>query len=721
MADVRFEGVHKSFGKVQAVDDVNLEVADGEFVVLLGPSGCGKTTLLRCLAGLEKVDAGRVTIGGRDATDFPPRRRRIAMVFQSYAVFPHMRVYDNVAFGLKMQRQSKSLIKERVDSAARLLHIEQFLDRYPSQLSGGQRQRVAVARAIATKADVLLMDEPLSNLDALLRMEMRAELKTLLRKLEATTIYVTHDQVEALSMGDRIAVMNAGRLVQVDNPLVVYDRPADTFVGGFIGTPPMNFLATEIVGGRDRSGRAAKRGRRWARRRLREALGAQTDARHPRGVGARSDRGRRWRDPRDGRRRRASRVAQPADGSHRRRHAEGVGAARRPPDAGQRHLATHRAGANPLDASGERPGLRSGARRAVSGAGRGAVAGALTEHVVVLRGPRDVAVVEQEGRPPGDGEVRVATHYSGISAGTELTTYRGSNPYLAKQWDASTRQFAEGAPRWSYPLQDWGYEQVGEVVAVGRGVERVRPGDLVWGVWGHRSAAVVVESAVAGRVLAHGVEPRLGVFARIGAVALNAVLDADVHVGEVVAVFGQGVAGLIATQLATLNGSTVVAVDAIPRRLELASSLGAVHALAADARPAEAIKELTEGRGADVSIELSGHYAALHEAIRATAYASRVVVAGFLQGGGDALRLGEEFHHNRIELVSSQISNVAPRLAHRWSVSRLERTVVGLAAEGRLQLEPLVSHVLPAERAADAFRLLDERPEEAVQVVLDFT
>jgi multiple sugar transport system ATP-binding protein len=247
VADVRFDGVHKAFGKVRAVDDVTLEVADGEFIVLLGPSGCGKTTLLRCLAGLEKVDAGRVTIGGQDATDLPPRRRRIAMVFQSYAVFPHMRVYDNVAFGLRMQKQSKAAIEERVDSAARLLHIEEFLDRYPAQLSGGQRQRVAVARAIATKADVLLMDEPLSNLDALLRMEMRAELKALLQKLEATTIYVTHDQVEALSMGDRIAVMNDGRIVQVDNPLTVYDRPADKFVGGFIGTPPMNFVSAEIV------------------------------------------------------------------------------------------------------------------------------------------------------------------------------------------------------------------------------------------------------------------------------------------------------------------------------------------------------------------------------------------------------------------------------------------------------------------------------------------
>ncbi len=247
MADVRFESVRKTFGKVVAVDDVDLEVADGDFVVLLGPSGCGKTTLLRCLAGLEKVDAGRVLIGGRDATDLPPRRRRIAMVFQSYAVFPHLKVRKNIAFGLRMQKERKAVIRERVESAARLLHIEDLLDRYPSQISGGQRQRVAVARAIATKSDVLLMDEPLSNLDALLRMEMRAELKALLQQLGTTTIYVTHDQVEALSMGDRIAVMNAGRIIQLDSPLAVYDHPADTFVGGFVGTPPMNFLAAEIT------------------------------------------------------------------------------------------------------------------------------------------------------------------------------------------------------------------------------------------------------------------------------------------------------------------------------------------------------------------------------------------------------------------------------------------------------------------------------------------
>ena len=180
------------------------------------------------------------------------------MVFQSYAVFPHMKVYDNIAFGLRMQKEKKAAIDERVTSSARLLHIEELLDRYSSQLSGGQRQRVAVARAIATTADVLLMDEPLSNLDALLRLEMRAELKTLLQTLDATTIYVTHDQIEALSMGDRIAVMNKGRIVQLGNPLEVYDNPADTFVGGFIGNPPMNFLEAEVVANGSGSGGVAK-------------------------------------------------------------------------------------------------------------------------------------------------------------------------------------------------------------------------------------------------------------------------------------------------------------------------------------------------------------------------------------------------------------------------------------------------------------------------------
>jgi multiple sugar transport system ATP-binding protein len=247
MAEIRVENVRKVFGKVVAVDDVSLAIGDREFIVLLGPSGCGKTTLLRCIAGLEQVDGGRVFFGGRDVTDLAVRQRRISMVFQSYAVFPHMTVFDNVAFGLRMQHRPDADIKKRVQAAAELLHIEELLDRFPAQLSGGQRQRVAVARAIAYDADVLLMDEPLSNLDALLRLEMRAELKRLLAELNTTVVYVTHDQVEALSLGDRIAVMKSGAFLQVDTPISVYDRPAAHFVGSFIGSPPMNFLTASVA------------------------------------------------------------------------------------------------------------------------------------------------------------------------------------------------------------------------------------------------------------------------------------------------------------------------------------------------------------------------------------------------------------------------------------------------------------------------------------------
>ena len=246
MAEIRVAGIDKLFGTVQALADVDLVVADQEFVVLLGPSGCGKTTLLRIIAGLESASQGTVRIGGRDVTNLPPRSRRISMVFQNYAVFPHLTVFENVAFGLRMQRVAKESIPGRVDEAASLMHIEPYLQRYPSQLSGGQRQRVAVARALAVEPEVLLMDEPLSNLDALLRLEMRAELKRLLQGTGTTTLYVTHDQVEAMSLADRIAVMRDGRIVQVDVPLQVYNRPADTFVGGFIGNPPMNFLRLTI-------------------------------------------------------------------------------------------------------------------------------------------------------------------------------------------------------------------------------------------------------------------------------------------------------------------------------------------------------------------------------------------------------------------------------------------------------------------------------------------
>ena len=242
MSSVAFESVRKVFGKTVALKDVDLLVRDGEFMVLLGPSGCGKTTLLRCLAGLERIDGGTVRIGDRDVSDLPPRDRHIAMVFQSYAVFPHMKVYDNIAFGLRMRNKPKAEVERRVKEGAALLQLEPYLDRYPAQLSGGQRQRVAVARAIVTDAPVLLMDEPLSNLDALLRLHARAELKRLHGEVKRTTVYVTHDQIEALSMGDRIAVMREGQIVQLDTPSALYDRPADVFVGSFIGSPPMNFL-----------------------------------------------------------------------------------------------------------------------------------------------------------------------------------------------------------------------------------------------------------------------------------------------------------------------------------------------------------------------------------------------------------------------------------------------------------------------------------------------
>ena len=250
MAEVRLRNLVKTYpgGSTRATDDVSLDVEDGEFMVLLGPSGCGKTTLLRMVAGLDLPDEGQVVIGGRDVTYRAPRDRNLSMVFQSYAVFPHKRVRPNIAFGLQMRGVPKAEVDRKVQWAAELLQLTPYLDRYPAQLSGGQRQRVAVARAIVMDADVLLMDEPLSNLDALLRLSFRAELKRLVGEIGTTTLYVTHDQVEALSLGDRVAVMREGVIVQVDDPLTVYDLPVSEFVGGFIGSPPMNFLSGTLAG-----------------------------------------------------------------------------------------------------------------------------------------------------------------------------------------------------------------------------------------------------------------------------------------------------------------------------------------------------------------------------------------------------------------------------------------------------------------------------------------
>lgn len=249
MAEIQIKNVAKRFGDYQALHDINLTIADQEFMVLLGASGCGKTTLLRIVAGLETATTGEVWIGGRRVDHLAPKDRGIAMVFQNYAVFPHLTVFENIGFGLRMQKLPDDEVKKRVERTATLMHIEQLLKRYSGELSGGQRQRVAVARALAMEPDVILMDEPLSNLDALLRLEMRAELKGVLADSKTTAIYVTHDQVEAMSLADRISVMHQGRIVQAATPIEVYRNPAAEFVAGFIGNPPMNFLPATQAGG----------------------------------------------------------------------------------------------------------------------------------------------------------------------------------------------------------------------------------------------------------------------------------------------------------------------------------------------------------------------------------------------------------------------------------------------------------------------------------------
>lgn len=252
MATIRLENVTKQFGAVTAVDRVSLTVDDGEFFALLGPSGCGKTTTLRLLAGLEAPTSGQIYIGNREVTSLPPRDRDVAMVFQDYALYPHMTVLDNVGYPLKVRGVTRPEVRQRVGEVASVLQIEQLLDRRPAQLSGGQQQRAAVARAVVHKPQVFLFDEPLSNLDAKLRFEARAFLKHLQHSLRVTTVYVTHDQAEAMALADRIAVMHQGQIQQVGTPNDVYRRPINTFVAGFIGSPPMNLLRC-TVGGDGRS------------------------------------------------------------------------------------------------------------------------------------------------------------------------------------------------------------------------------------------------------------------------------------------------------------------------------------------------------------------------------------------------------------------------------------------------------------------------------------
>jgi 2-desacetyl-2-hydroxyethyl bacteriochlorophyllide A dehydrogenase len=344
---------------------------------------------------------------------------------------------------------------------------------------------------------------------------------------------------------------------------------------------------------------------------------------------------------------------------------------------------------------------------------------------VQITSPHCVEVIDQPTPQLRAGQVRVRTSFSGISAGTELTAYRGSNPYLNKTWDPDLRLFADDASVLGYPLAGLGYSEVGQVVEVAPDVpdEPGLPplGAHVWGIWGHRSEAVLPAEKLRGCTVPAGLDPIAATFARVGAVALNAVLAADVHLGETVAVFGQGVLGLITTRLVRLSGGTVVAVDAVPGRLEKALEYGAGAVVdARDGTVGPQLRQLTEGRGADVAIEISGSYPALHEAIRAVAVNGRVVAAGFYQGDGVGLRLGDEFHHNRVRLICSQIGGVPPDVAGRWDQVRLNQTFLRLAVDRQIDPLGLVTHVIPVEEAAAAYRMLDRRPHEALQVVLKF-
>ena len=247
MAALQLNGIYKRYGDTQVVHGVDLDIADGEFVVLVGPSGCGKTTLMRMIAGLEDISGGDLTIGGTRANGLPPQQRNVSMVFQSYALYPHLSVYENIAFGPRIRKEREGAFKPRIEAAAKMLNLSGYLGRLPRALSGGQRQRVAMGRAIVREPSLFLFDEPLSNLDAKLRVQMRTEIKALHQRLRNTVVYVTHDQIEAMTMADRIVVMNAGRIEQIGRPLDLYDKPANLFVASFLGSPAMNFAAGTVV------------------------------------------------------------------------------------------------------------------------------------------------------------------------------------------------------------------------------------------------------------------------------------------------------------------------------------------------------------------------------------------------------------------------------------------------------------------------------------------
>ena len=341
---------------------------------------------------------------------------------------------------------------------------------------------------------------------------------------------------------------------------------------------------------------------------------------------------------------------------------------------------------------------------------------------LVLKAPRELAFEPVEIAPLGPGEVLIRTLYSGVSAGTELSQFRGSNPFMHRRFDEGSRLFLEAeAPSWPYPVRNLGYEEVGEIVEAGAEVADLSPGQRVFGTWGHRTHHVATADYARERLMPQGADPRTGVFSHIGAVALNGVHDAQIRIGDLVAVFGLGVPGQIVAQAARASGARVIGIDPDPHRRAVALAHGAAEALDPTAgSAAEAIKAMTGGRGADVCIEVTGVGAALGEAIRAVAYSARVVAMGFFQGEVAGLRLGEEFHLNRVQLICSQISGVAPETSYRWSKLRLWQTAVRLQHEGVLSLVPLITHVAPFEDAPSLFARLDKGEPGLLQAVLEF-
>ena len=344
--------------------------------------------------------------------------------------------------------------------------------------------------------------------------------------------------------------------------------------------------------------------------------------------------------------------------------------------------------------------------------------------VVVFTQPGTIGFESYDDLPLKPHEVRLRTLYSGISAGTELTAYRGSNPYLHKQWDAARKLFVPAEqPTLTYPVIGWGYEEVGEVVELGSEVQDVAIGDIIFGTWGHRTHHIVEDTYALERLQAKSLDAIFGIFSQIGSIAMNGVHDARIRIGETVAVFGMGTLGQIVGQLCKKSGARVVGIDRFEKRLGIARQSGAADLVlnADEGEAAERIRSLTDNRGADVAIEVTGSPLALNQAIRSVAYSAKVIALGFFQGEATGLFLGEEFHHNRVNVVGSQIFGTDPELTYRWNRLRLVQTFMRLQAEGVIDLKPIISHVIPFDEAAEAFRIADQEPENALQIVLDCT